>query len=273
MAIVTRRATFWLTLVFCAAAVVSSLGGVFFERTLYSADTPYWTAQVWGQDLVTLVLLLPVLAASAVGLRRGYAAAMPVWFGLALFLFYVYACYGFTLHFNRMFAVHCAAFGMTVYMLVLAMRGADAEGARDWFGVRTPVWPAVAYLGVVGVAMTAFWLVQLIPATLAARLPDYAVLDGYSTSPIHLLDLGIFFPGFIATAVLLSRRAVIAYVLAPALIVYSVVMTFCLIEQAAVLSSRGFDGGLEFTPVFGGVLAAGLAVLVWGYRIRSRAGK
>jgi hypothetical protein len=249
-----------LTFALMAVIAISSLGGVFLERTLYWRDLPYWTTQVFTQDLANLVVVLPLLGLSAVGVRRGSPAAFVVWLGLILFLVYVYACYGFALRFNRMFLVHCLAFGLCVYALTVALRSVDADYVRRRFSgrhTRAAAW----FLVGTGFAMCLFWLAVAIPAVAADTLPDYAIENGYVTSPIHMLDLGIFFPGLIVAGLLLRSGRPYGFVAGPALLVFSVVMTSCLIEQAVALQARGLGSGLEYTIVFGVVFVGSLLAL------------
>jgi hypothetical protein len=251
----------WLTLVLFGLAVISSVGGAFFEHSLYAADRPYWTAQVFAQDAAILGLIAPLLLGSAIRARRGSRRATLVWLGTCVFLLYVYACYGFLMHLGPLFLVHCAAFGAAFYAVATGLLALDGAAVRAWYPARARLAPTIAYLACVGGAMTAFWLITGISASVTATLPDYAVQSGFATSPFHVLDLGIFFPGLVVAAALLRRRSAFGFLLAPVLVVYSTVMTSCLIEQALVLQARGFDGGLEFAPVFAAVFGFGIVVV------------
>jgi hypothetical protein len=256
------RAAQWLTGALAALATVSSVGGVFFERRLYARDLPYLTAQVWTQDLAILVLLVPVLLVSYLRVRRGCVPATAAWLGTVVFLTYVYAFYGMTLHFSRMFLVHCLALGAAVHLLAVALLSIDVGRVRDWFGSRTARTPAIAFLTLVPVVFAAVWLVDVIPSEIHDTLPEYAVTNGFISSPVHLLDLGIFFPGLLIAGLLLRRRHPLGFLLAPALLVFAVVMTSCLVEQSLVLTRRGFDEDLALTAAFGAVTAVGATILV-----------
>lgn len=255
------RATRWLTGALAALATVSSIAGVLAERDLYARDLPYLTTQVWTQDLATLVLLVPTLLISFRRAQQGSVPATAVWLGTVVFLTYVYAFYGMTLHFSRLFLVHCLALGTAVYLLAVALPSIDLPRVRNWYGHRARRAPAVAFLTLVPVAFATVWLIDVIPSAIHNTVPAYAVTNGFISSPVHLLDLGIFFPGLFVAGLLLRRQHPLGFLLAPTMLVFAVIMTSCLVEQSLVLTLRDFDEDIVLAAAFGVVTAVGAAVL------------
>ena len=85
-------------------------------------DVPSWVAQARGQDLVTLVVVVPLMLAAQVGARRGSTRAFLVWLGCVGYIAYSYAIYAFSAHFNSLFLVYVATFGIATYTLVFGWR-------------------------------------------------------------------------------------------------------------------------------------------------------
>ncbi len=82
------RQRIWLWLTVPIAVLVAMAAGVgFFIEDLYR-DTPLNVAQAVGQDLIPLVVALPVLVISAILAGRGSRRAHVVWLGLLVYLVY-----------------------------------------------------------------------------------------------------------------------------------------------------------------------------------------
>src|SRR5438132_5708886 len=101
-------------------------------------DAPSWVAQARGQDLVTVVVVVPLMLATQVGARRGSTRAFLVWLGCVGYIAYSYAIYAFSAHFNSLFLVYVATFGIGTYTLVFGLAGIDAARVARTFGQRTP---------------------------------------------------------------------------------------------------------------------------------------
>jgi hypothetical protein len=75
-------------------------------------DAAGWVAQARGQDLVTLIVVVPLMLAALVCARRGSTRAFLVWLGCVGYLAYRYALYAFSAHFYSLFLVFVATLGI-----------------------------------------------------------------------------------------------------------------------------------------------------------------
>src|SRR5215216_2626569 len=139
-------------------------------------DAPTWVAQARGQDLVTLVVVVPLMLMAQVSARRGSTRAFLVWLGAVGYLAYSYAIYAFSAHFNSLFLVYVATFGIATYTLVLGFAGIDAARVARAFDQHTPTRLVGIVLVVMSVLTALMWLAQDVPALFSGRVPS-DVLD------------------------------------------------------------------------------------------------
>ena len=111
----------WAILVLATAASLAGLlaPGVY-------RDPAVLLPQLYGQDLVTLVLGVPLLAAGMWGLARESVAGRVIWLGALGYLWYAYTTYAFGVLWNPLFLVYTALLGLTTYALALGLASTSA---------------------------------------------------------------------------------------------------------------------------------------------------
>jgi hypothetical protein len=87
-----------LSICIAILAAIAALGGLLLPG-LYR-DNPFVTAVWKGNDLVTLAVAVPLLAAAMVFSMRGSVRAFLIWMGMLDFMLYNYAFYLFAAAFN-----------------------------------------------------------------------------------------------------------------------------------------------------------------------------
>src|SRR5215208_466539 len=129
----------WLWLTGPIAFLVAIAAGVgFFIEDLYR-DAPVNAAQAVGQDLITLVVALPVLIVSAGLALHGSMRAHLVWLGALGYLVYTYASYALAIEFNSLFLVYVALLGLSLYTLIGGLATTDFAEINAHFSPRTLV--------------------------------------------------------------------------------------------------------------------------------------
>lgn len=121
-----------------------------------------------------------------------------------------------------------------------------------------------AYFVLLAFAFTVQWLREIIPALLAGHAPRSVTDAGLLTSPVHVVDLSIVLPGFTITGIMLLRRKPFAFVLAPTLITFGILMMLALTGMTGALILKGLATDYFAAAVFFG-MAAGLSVLLVRY--------
>ena len=98
-----------LTLLF---AVVATSVGLFVPE--FYRDAEVLLPQLYGQDLLTLVVAVPALAAALYYAHQGSLRGYVVWLGVTGYLLYTYASYALLTAFNELYLVYVALFGLTL---------------------------------------------------------------------------------------------------------------------------------------------------------------
>lgn len=129
----SRSTTIWLWLSAPIALLVAIAAGVgFLIEDLYR-DTPINAAQAVGQDLITLVVALPVLVISAILAVRGSRRAHLLWLGVLVYLVYTYLMYALAIKFNPLFLLYVALLGCSLYALIGGLATTDLARMKAHF--------------------------------------------------------------------------------------------------------------------------------------------
>jgi hypothetical protein len=260
---VGRPLPVWYSLLLAVPLLAATVYGLY-------ADGAYRTpadiaAQGRGQDLLTLATV-PVLIWTAARARSGSLRAHLVWLGLMLYYTYSYLMYALATPYNDAFLAYVAALGLSGYGLLNGVSRVDVSAARPAFGW-LPRRGLGLYLLVIGAGFAAMEL-----SAVVAAFPGGVPAGGFAPgmpNPVYALDLTLFLPLCIGTAVLLWRDHPASPVLAAVVLVKKITLT------VAILSMVAFElaGGIAVNPVMVGVFATSAVVdlmllAVGGLRMR-----
>ena len=180
-------------------------------RGLYYWDTLSSAAQTQANDLVTLVLGLPLLAISFLLALRGSLRGRLILTGSLGFILYTYITMCFGAAYNRLFLVYVALFSMSLYAFILSMMSFDLKTLPSHFSDKLPRgW--IASLLFFAAAFLAFaWLGRIAATFSPGAIP---ALENTTSMFIQVLDLGVVVPLCVMSGILLLRRNPWGYLLA-----------------------------------------------------------
>ena len=162
-----------------------------------------------AQDAVMALALLVALWASL--LMRG-VRAMALLLAVLGFVVYGYASMALSAAIDWLFPAHVALFGLSVFALWRAARGAYAGLGRP----DLPRGGVAGFLLLAGIAVYAVWTPALLTELTAGRVPPR--LDAQTTSVTHVLDLALIGPLALVGALLVARGRALGHVIALPLI-------------------------------------------------------
>jgi hypothetical protein len=214
---------------------------------LYEFDTLLVGAGNRGQDLVILLVEVPVLLLCVRWYRRGSLAASLALPGVLAFFVYLSASMTFASAQNRMFVVYVAMLTVAMFALVLALMPLDPGVVKEAFPPRPAPVTLAIYLFAVAAALSLAWVPDLVSTTLSG---DAARLVGPYTSMVtHALDLGLVVPVVCLAGVQLIRRRATGYLLAVVILVLNV----CI---GALLLGAGLAQLIADVPLTAGEIVA-----------------
>ncbi len=224
------------------SVTVSSLGGILMDD-MYIRETANWRAQSIAQDIVDLVLGVPLLIYAAFTWQRGRCTSLFLLAGTLLFFLYTFIIYAFDVHFNRFFLLYCLSLGLTFYTLMYVMLTLKHDELKNWFVMTKKATYAIIFMYVVAFVFYFLWLSSIVPPMLRGEIPKELVEVGLPTNPVHIIDLVFFLPSLIIIAVMMKKGKWQAYFMAASFMVFSVVMALSIAGLIIYMELAGVGSG------------------------------
>ncbi len=182
-------------------------GSGLFAHDLYR-DNALVAAGWYGNDLVTLVVAVPLLVVALLGAWGGSRRAYLVWMGLLAYTIYNYAFYLFGAAFNVLFLVYAALLVLSAFALAFGLIELNAEALHDRVQTALPRRRVASFLGGVAAALGSFYIVLAVRYMATGQPPSMLTATGLHTSLIAALDLTMVVPvGGLAAVWLWQGRA------------------------------------------------------------------
>lgn len=233
------RFVLWMSVPLAALFAATALAGLFWPPT-YAQEKFKWAVQGMAGDAVNLLVIVPVLLASAIATYRGSIRARLIWLGTMLCILYSSIFYTLAVHFNQLFFIYCGLLGFSVYGILGSLSSIPLQEIADRYSPRAPVKTTAVLLLLFALLTASQWLQQTVPPLLAAKAPQEVVETGLFTHPAAVLDLATLLPAVVICAVMLLRRKAMAFVLAPALIAFMLLMTLSIEGMGIGMYLTGF---------------------------------
>lgn len=261
--LISRRLLLSLSLPLAGLLAFTSAVGLWYPF-IYGPATPNWTFQTIGQDAVDLFLIVPVLIVSSTYSRTGSKLPLRIWGATNMYIVYTFIIYCFDVRFNSLFVLYCFILGLASFSTGLFLYQAIKDGdtlqatslARRFTGYFFIVVSSVFYFA---------WLSDIMPAIVERRLPTALVETGLLTNPVHVLDLAVFLPLVFVVGILTLKGNSFALYLAPALLVFFILMDITIAVLALVLFREGLEQSYSVSVIMGvqGAISVGALILLW----------
>lgn len=250
------KSAYILSVIILILATTSALGGLFIPNLYRDNDfvIPLWKVN----DLVTLLVAVPMLITALILSRRGSQRALLVWLAMLNYMLYNYAFYLFGAAFNWYFLIYVALFTLSMFALIFGLVNIDANQIGKNFRNKTPVKWISSYMLFVSVGLTTLYIIQSLGFVATGQLPPIVVKTGHPTSVIFALDLSLLVPVFVLGAIWLWKRRPWGYVLASMSLVKGTTYTLVLTIVSLWEVNAGVSGASVEMPLWLGLTIAGL---------------
>jgi len=253
----------WSTIAIALLVALMSVAGLYWPPT-YARETLYNRSGGYASDIVDLFLVVPILLITGLKAYRGSIPARLVWLGAQGYLLYNLVIYAFGVHFNPLFLVYVATLSLCFYATVFSVPFVPLEKIAQAYRSRAPRKTVAAVFLILALQTAAFDVRDDIAAIVAGRVPKDIIDANMPVNFIHVLDLGFLLPALCITAILLFRRKVSGYALAPAFLTLLAIMSLELVSILTVMGRAGFGMSVPMIILFV-VLAVGFTALLWFY--------
>lgn len=171
---------------------------------LYAFDTVNSSSQEIGQDVVTLILGIPLLIAGVVLTRKGSLRGRLLLTGALGYFLYTYGAMSFLTAFNPFYLLYVALFSLSLFGFILALSGLDPVFVTEHVSDKFPRRTIASYFIIVAAFLSLAWLGLVVPPMFSGQPP--AGLESAITMVIQSLDLGVIVPTALVTAILLLQK-------------------------------------------------------------------
>jgi hypothetical protein len=224
-----------------ALAAVSGTAGAFTffaDGVLTGAAVTMGSAR--GTALVVLVVAVPLLALSIVGVGRGSPVALLGLLGADAYLLYNAFLFLFATPFNQLFLLYVVMFSLALWAGVAVLYEVDV----DRFARRCatlPVRAVAVYVWVIVAVNALVWLRAIVPAVLSDDPAALLAGSGLTTNPVYIEDLAVWLPLMAVAADWLWRRRPWGY------LVTGAVLTMWVVEGVGVATDQWFGHAADPT--------------------------
>ncbi|WP_197282644.1 hypothetical protein [Bacillus sp. FJAT-18017] len=263
-----NRLIAWLTIFIILLAALASAWGIFssegagphpyktvsgeiidlYGKGLYKHDSVSGAEQEIAQDIVTLVLGIPLLIVSLFLSNKGLLKGRLLLAGTLGYFLYTYASYSFLSAYNPFFLIYVLLMSTSFFAFTLILTSFNTNALAARFKETMPVRFLGGVLIFLGIAIGLMWFGRIVPSLTRKVVP--VGLDHYTTLVIQALDLGFVVPiGIVAGWMLLKRRPA-GYLLGPIIIIKVLTLSTAVTAMAVRMFLAGVTTSLAETGIF-----------------------
>ncbi|MEN8905669.1 MAG: hypothetical protein ABF289_06905 [Clostridiales bacterium] len=191
----------YLILIF---AVVSSLVPIL-NLNIYN-DNDFIKIVWFGNDLVTLFLMVPVFLISLIKNNKGSHAFRLIWLGCVWYMLYNYVFYLFGAAFNSMFLFYVLIVACSIWTLIFGLYNTNAEKIRLLFKDTVPIKFVVTCMFLLGGIISLLWITMSLRAILSGTIPPQVQTTGHITAIVFAIDLTLLVPPLFISGILLLKK-------------------------------------------------------------------
>lgn len=251
------KTPFILSVWLAALMIAQPLLGRIFEGQYRDAA---WIKTTWfGNDLVTLLLIVPLLIGALMLVRRDSLRGLLLWVGVLGYGIYNYAYYLFGAALNIFLPLYVVLFVLSVITLILVLSRIDAVQVAAGFRAKTPVRFIGGYFVFVALGLSLVWFGMWAGYIFAGR-PTPIETEAFKL--VAALDTSIIVPLMAFSGILLWRRNAWGNILAGIAGILGSVYLLVLSVNTVVAILRGLAKAPGELPIWGVLAATTIAVTV-----------
>ena len=205
---------------------------------LYFYDTVSTVVQMQANDLITLMVGLPLLIVSAWLAFNGSLRGRLLLTGTLGFFLYTYMSMSMLTAYNALFLAYVVLFTLSLYAFILSMLSFDLADLPRHFSPQLPHRWIAGVLFAVGGFLSLAWVGRIVSPLLQKQTP---ALENTTTLVIQAMDLSLIVPLAILSGILLLRRSAWGYLLASVAVLKGLMM-------ALAVSAMGINMILAGVP-------------------------
>lgn len=197
------RLAFAISFVIAVIMATASVAGLLYRTTIYPTDE--LVNAFVTNDVVNLVIGLPILLVSMWLTRRGKLTGLLLWPGALFYTFYNYLVYVFSMPLNVGLLLHLTLVMLSAYALIGLLASIDGKAVKDQLSGRVPE----RVSGGILTGLAGLFFVRVVVTLITALINQTPVTQ--TELALHFVDF-LLTPAWIIGGVLLWRREASGYV-------------------------------------------------------------
>jgi hypothetical protein len=233
-----------------------------YGKGIYGDNSASAVLQAIPQDIVTLVLGIPLLIISLFLTRKGLMKGRILLAGTLGYFLITYMMYTFIAMYNRLFLVYVILISTSFFAFILTLSSFNIATIGSYFNKKLPIKFVGGYL-IFSTAMIGYlWLARVIPSLINNSVP--LEVEHGTTLPVQAFDLAFFLPAIFLAGMLLIKRKPFGYMLAPIVTVSNALIMIALLSKGISMNLAGIAGTLPMiimTALFGLIAIISLVMI------------
>lgn len=233
--------------------------GWFFE-SIYVKELPVMSIKCQTNDLVLLLLVIPIGFILYSLIRRKHSWAQLFAFGLLVYLLFFIGFNTFNLQFNRLFLLYILVISLSSFVLLKGFPDLlKSVGKLKKLTRRPLISIDILFIALSGLGM---WLSEVVPAIIGDTVPHSIKESNVPVNAACVFDLAFMMPLMIIGAIKLWKEETIGLVISVIMLSWLVLtsITVLSMEFGLKLAGLDFDLGTMIGVGFNGTLGI---VLIW----------
>lgn len=195
-----------LSLTLAFFTLIASLGGLTLSDLYRDSES---IKAVWFvNDLITLILAVPILILSIYYSRKGSLKAQLIWIGSIWYLLYNYVFYLYGAQFNSFFLLYGLLFSLSVFALATTLYSLNVSQVEESLKEQAPYRAISGFLFFFAFALGVPWVVMALGFIISGEIPPFEMAIVFATDLSFLVSVLIF------SAILLWKRNIWGFILA-----------------------------------------------------------
>lgn len=191
-------------------------------KGIYKYDSISVVAQGKAQDVITIILGIPLLMISLFLSRKGSLKGRLLLAGTLGYFLYTYMSYVFLWMYNPLFLLYVILMSASFFSFTLNMISFDLENLNSHFSKRLPVKFIGGFQIFFSISLVFLWLGRMVPALINKTVPFG--LEHYTTLVIQGMDLGFIAPIAFISGIMILKRRPLGYLLSSVIIMKGITM-------------------------------------------------
>ena len=229
--------------------IIKTISGdniVLYGKGLYYNDSISLASQARAQDLVTLIVGIPLLIISLLLSIKNSLRGKLLLTGTIGYFLYTYTSYSFLAYYNKFFLLYVLLMSLSFFCFIINFTSSEFKNLEKNINQKFPKTFIGIFLIIIGLFLLILWLGRIVPSI--NRVP--AELEHYTTMVIQAMDLGFIVPLGILSGILLLKNKVLGFLLASVIIIKGTTLLLALVMMIIFMIFSGVNVNIIEIIVF-----------------------